>query len=131
MAYPTEDKLEVYRAAQTGLIRLEPDPEKKRKYIDFIDCYANLTDEEVMRYREQYLNGQGDIMGFAQLLRDEGRQEGRQEGQCHILLRLLTRRFGILPQWARRRLENATPEQLEIWADQLLDAETLEKALEV
>ncbi len=139
MAYASEEKLDMYQAAQTGLVRLESDPEKQLKYIDFIDYYAKLSDEEVNHYRARFLDGKGEIMGLAQLLRDEGRQagwrEGRQEGRreerFNLLIRLLTRRFGILPQWARQRLQQAPPEQLEIWAEQLLDADSLETALDL
>ncbi len=68
-------------------------------------------------------------MGLAQVLIDEGRDEGSREGRFRIVLRQLTRRFGILPPWARQRLEAASSELLEIWADQLLDAASLEEAL--
>ena len=32
----------------------------KRKYADFIDFYANLSEEEVIRYRVRYLSEKGD-----------------------------------------------------------------------
>ncbi|MEX0828196.1 MAG: DUF4351 domain-containing protein, partial [Haliea sp.] len=56
----------------------------------------------------------------------EGRQEGRLEGERRVLQRLLTRRFGELPGWAAERLENASSEQLEAWADEILVTESLE-----
>jgi len=65
MAYPPEDRLEMYLAAQTGLARLETSPEKQRKYSDFIDFYADLSEEEVVLYRDRYLSEKGDIMGLA------------------------------------------------------------------
>jgi hypothetical protein len=39
---------------------------------------------------------------------------------------LLTRRFGALPDWASARLQAAHADQLEQWADRVLDAATLE-----
>ena len=130
MSYSPNEKLEMYLAAQTGLVTLEENPEKQRKYIDFIDYYAKLSDKEIATFREKYIDEKGEIMGFAQTLRDEGRREGIKEGERKggfiILFRQLTRRFGELPQWARERLENAAPEQLETWADQVLTAECLE-----
>jgi len=36
----------VYAAAVQGLVELEQDPEKKLKYLDFIDIYADLDDNE-------------------------------------------------------------------------------------
>ena len=56
----------------------------------------------------------------------KGRQEGRQEGERLLLERLLTRRFGPLPEWTSRKLEEATLAQLEKWGDAILDAPSLE-----
>ena len=49
-----------------------------------------------------------------------------QKGEQILLQRMLTRRFGKMPDWAEKRLLQASPEQLEHWADQLLDASTLD-----
>jgi predicted transposase YdaD len=57
--------------------------------------------------------------------RQEGRQEGRKEGEQILLQRMLTRRFGDLPEWAQQQLLKASPKQLEQWADRLLDAPSL------
>ena len=58
--------------------------------------------------------------------RREGLAEGRQEGEVTLLLRLLRKRFGELPDWVRPRLEQASTEQLECWAEDLLNAESLD-----
>lgn len=63
---------------------------------------------------------------FYQEVVEEGCQEGRQEGEQILLQRMLTRRFGEIPDWAQKRLLQAGPEQLEQWADRLLDASTLD-----
>ena len=57
----------------------------------------------------------------------EGRLEGRLEGESAVLRKLLERRFGPLPDWARQRLAEAAVEQLEAWALEVLDAGTLEE----
>jgi flagellar biosynthesis/type III secretory pathway protein FliH len=59
----------------------------------------------------------------------KGRQEGRQEGLCQALKLLLVRRFGDLPQWYIRKLEQASPEQLEYWTAKIFDANSLEELL--
>jgi len=46
MQYPAQRKVEVYAQAVRGLTALEPDPEKKLKYLDFIDIYAALDDNQ-------------------------------------------------------------------------------------
>lgn len=52
---------------------------------------------------------------------EEGRQEGRQEGERSLILRLLSRRFGELPEATRSRIETLSIEQLEALAEALLD----------
>jgi hypothetical protein len=56
----------------------------------------------------------------------EGLQAGREEGERTILLRLLERRFGPLPDWARGRVGAAEPALLEEWGLRLLEAPSLE-----
>lgn len=129
MAYPPTERLSIYAAAQAGLAMLETELEKRSKYADFIDYYANLTDEELAYYRDTTLQQRGDLMGLAQQLRQEGHQEGRQEGEAHLLRRLLTLRFGPLPGWAEQKISQATTEQLEAWAIRVLDADGLAAVL--
>ncbi|MDR2032274.1 MAG: DUF4351 domain-containing protein [Azoarcus sp.] len=59
----------------------------------------------------------------------EGRVEGRMEGEATVLARLLTRRFGPLPEWARERLWRADAAQLETWADAVLEAASLAEVM--
>ena len=65
--------------------------------------------------------------------REEGREEGKSqgvlEGETTILVRLATRRYGTLPDWAISRIQNATTDQLEHWADRILDAQKLDEFL--
>ncbi|MDJ0775453.1 MAG: DUF4351 domain-containing protein, partial [Mastigocoleus sp. MO_167.B18] len=51
----------------------------------------------------------------------EIKQEGREEGERKIILRLLNRRVGELPQEMRQRVENLSLEQLENLGEALLD----------
>ena len=55
-----------------------------------------------------------------------GIEKGLQQGEVIMLKRLLTRRFGPLPAWAEQRLEQASPPELEGWADRVLEAQRLE-----
>jgi hypothetical protein len=55
-----------------------------------------------------------------------GHEQGVQQGIALTLRRQLRRRFGEPPDWVEAKLREGTPPQLEQWADQLLDAETLE-----
>ena len=58
------------------------------------------------------------------------KEEGRLEGESTLLQKLFERRFGPLPEWASQRLAEATGEQLEAWALDVLDADTPEDVFE-
>ena len=59
----------------------------------------------------------------------EGRQEGRHEGVAAFLVRLLERRFGALPDWAKDRIATGDTVALEEWGLRVLDASSLEDVL--
>lgn len=65
--------------------------------------------------------GQGLAEGEA-----KGKVEGEVVGERKVLRRLLERRFGSLPDWVSATLAEASPEQLETWAVDLLDAPSLD-----
>jgi predicted transposase YdaD len=90
--------------------------------VGFTERLIHLSPEErkekIMSIAEQ----------LKQIGREEGRmkgwEEGRMEGEA-VLARLLSRRFGLLPEWARERLRRADAAQREVWADAVLDAASL------
>ncbi len=131
MAYPPEARLEMYLAAQTGLARLETSPEKQRKYADFIDFYADLSEDEVMLYRDRYLSGKGDIMGLANVLRNEAREEGIEQGMqqeaMKLLSRLIAKRFQVSSDTVHPIFVGLTTEQLEELGERFLETESLEE----
>ncbi|MDJ0499410.1 MAG: DUF2887 domain-containing protein, partial [Nostocales cyanobacterium LE14-WE4] len=51
----------------------------------------------------------------------EGRQEGRQEGEANLLLRLLTKRYGMLSPSQEEQIRSLDVEQLESLGEALLD----------
>jgi len=62
--------------------------------------------------------------------RVEGKLEGKTEKAATILERLLAKRFGPLDEETRKRLDSATLEQLDFWADRILDAATIDAVFE-
>lgn len=60
----------------------------------------------------------------------QGVQQGMQQGEALLLERLLIRRFGPLSEEIRQRLAQARSEQLEVWSERLLAAETLNGVFE-
>jgi len=60
---------------------------------------------------------------------EKGRAEGRAEGRAGLLLRQLGLRFGALPEEVAARVRSASPELLELWAERVLTAQSLEDVL--
>jgi flagellar biosynthesis/type III secretory pathway protein FliH len=71
---------------------------------------------------------QGIELGLEQGL-EQGLKKGVQKGEANVVIRLLTKRFGPLSLIMLDRLNQATIEQLELWADRVLEAKTLESVL--
>ncbi len=59
----------------------------------------------------------------------EGKAEGKTEGKAELLLKQLDLRFGPLPADTRARVESATPEQFDAWAERVITAATLDEVL--
>jgi len=60
----------------------------------------------------------------------KGKAEGKHEAQVRILLRLLERRFGPVPEGVRETVEAADRETLDRWLDRILDAPTRDALFE-
>ena len=134
MRVPAGRRIDAYAAAVRGLQAVEPDPDMRAKYMTFIDVYAELDEDEYRRYESDYPEESTVMAGAIQRARDEGRQEGmergvrqgRVEGERAVLERLLLRRFRRLSPGAAERLRRASADDLETWADNVLDADTLD-----
>ena len=55
-----------------------------------------------------------------------GEARGFHEGKSNLLIALIARRFGSLPDWASVRIAEADEASLDTWAMQILDAERIE-----
>jgi hypothetical protein len=130
MKYSPAQRVEVYAQAVRGLIRLEPDPEKQLKYLDFIDIYTGLDDNEWERYQQEYTDEANAMSTFAERFRSEGRSQGiqlgMQRGEVVVLVRLLEHNFGPVPEALRPRIEAADERSLLEWSERVLSAATLE-----
>ena len=94
-------------------------PRLRREEIQAMLGLQDIDFKETRFYQDVFAEGRTE--GWA-----KGRAEGWAEGEAQMLRRQLTRRFGPLPEWANLRLQTADSAQLEAWADQVLEAKTLE-----
>lgn len=127
MRWAPEQKVDIYAHAMRGLFELEPDVNRQLKYVDFIDIYTAMDNNQMHEYQERYPQERSKMAGLTERLLNEGRQEGMQKGEQNILLRLLVRRFGPLDAATEQRLQQASSEELARWSDNILDAQTLDE----
>jgi hypothetical protein len=90
-----------------------------------------LEEQEKMRYVtsvEQIGIEKGLLQGMQQGMQRglmQGRLEGEQSGEAKALRRLLQKRFGPLSDDVLARLQAASIDELELWLDRALDADSL------
>ena len=141
MQWSPSEKIDVYAKAIQGLLNLESDPEKRLKYIDFVNIYADFSEEEIRQYQARYEKEGKEMASFAERFRNEGKDLGIQQGleqglktgvQLGIvdsLNKLIHLKFGSIPAWAEEKISNATQTELDRWLEQILTAESLEDLL--
>jgi hypothetical protein len=101
------------------------DVQKLFRFIDWLMVLPEDLDEQVDDELKQL---EGDTkMPYVTGFERRAMKRGEQRGIASVLRRLLTRRFEKIPEWAEERLENANQDELENWADRVIDAETLEQ----
>ena len=109
------------------------------------DPHKERTDRIVTRWLKRHLHLLGAEVNLDQLdslvedkamlaenlenLVKKERLEGRHEEARRILSKLIGLKFGGLPEWAQKRLDEATPDQLEDWIVAILVADSLESLL--
>ncbi|MDO4232983.1 MAG: DUF4351 domain-containing protein, partial [Lautropia sp.] len=124
----------VYGQALKGLLELESSTERQRKYLDFIDMYLPLEDNEREEFERNYQTESRNMGGIVSRAIEQGIQQGIQqgmqagrfEGQTEMLSRQLQRRFGPLSSEITARLQAGTSEDLTRWADNFVDATRIE-----
>ncbi|MBK1617437.1 hypothetical protein CKO42_02985 [Lamprobacter modestohalophilus] len=126
MRHPRSERVAVYAEAVRGLLELEPDPERQLKYLDFVDIYAHLSEEERMIYQQEHAPEAAAISGFAERFLRQGEAIGEARGEARLLRQLLTKRFGEPSESIHQRLETADAETLALWFNRALEAQALE-----
>lgn len=60
---------------------------------------------------------------------NEGKAEGKTEGKAEMLMRQMRHRYGALPESAVATILDAQPADLDLWADAIFEAESLDGLL--
>lgn len=118
--------------------------ESSMRWLEVIFRYLVQTmdisekDMQDIAHRTLSASKENTVMTLAQRLESKGRMEGVQlgvqrgelSGRTAIVNRLFRKRFGNYPDpRIQEKLRNATPEQLDLWAERILDASTIEDVI--
>ena len=93
----------------------------------FIDWLLALPAGLATQFRDELkeLETEKD-MRYVTSIERMGREEGFLQGEASVIKRLLKRRFERLPDWVEERLDGASRDELEGWADRVIEAKALE-----
>ena len=116
------------------------DSESSMRWLEVIFRYMMQTmdisekDLQDIAHRTLSVGKEDTIMTLAQRLESKGMQKGMQKGELKgrsvMLNRLFRKRFGeFLDPYIQEKLRNASPEQLDRWAERILDAATIEDVI--
>ncbi|MBE9004306.1 Rpn family recombination-promoting nuclease/putative transposase [Fortiea sp. LEGE XX443] len=100
------------------------EPEQRREVSTYAQILAGLKFEKGL-IQQMFREGMMRESVIYQDILQEGRQEGRTEGRLEearsLILKLLTRQVGILPQTMRSQFDELSIDELEVLGEALLD----------
>jgi len=107
------------------LATLKLDPARTRLISGFIDTYLRLNAQETQIFQTEIARlesqQQEGVMQIVTSWMEEGIEQGRTQGERSLILRLLNRQVGELPDGLRSQIETLSIPQLESLGDALLD----------
>ena len=119
------------------ILESELDVEMKRLLVNVVETYFKLDSEQREELRkllatEEYEEMQETEMTYFDELEEQGRQkgreEGREEGKRETLLRLMTSKFGSLPEAVLLKVNAlASGKELDLYLERLLTARSLDE----
>ncbi|HMN44584.1 MAG TPA: hypothetical protein PKE27_08435 [Povalibacter sp.] len=80
MRWPAELKLAIYASAIRGLRSLEQNPDKQIKYLEFVDIYTALDNNERQAFERRYPQEEDTMSSYIATALEKAAQKGMQEG---------------------------------------------------
>jgi hypothetical protein len=101
-----------------------------RLRVLYADLLRTLLSDEVRSALEELMHFHGNSLDshFARYYYDQGEKAGREALRA-LLIKLLTERFGAVPEAALTRIQAADAEQLARWGERVLSAASLDDVL--
>jgi hypothetical protein len=130
MHIKTDERWRVKIECLRLLVNLRLDRAKARLISSFIDTYLKLSGEESRLFARELdampADKREDVMELTTSWKEEGREEGRRQGAFEMVLRLLRRRIGIVPDALSTQIESLPLDRLETLGEDFLDFATLD-----
>lgn len=92
--------------------------------VETLDEVRNLAREVGMTSILEEFQARGKAEGRAEG-KAEGKAEGQAEGRAMMLLQLLEHKFNDLPDWVPAKVNGGSADDLQTWANRVLDGEPL------
>lgn len=122
---------DIERSAQIAIAALQaiPDLDAERSKLYFDLVHSALSEAARRALGNMDLAKYEYRSDIARQLLAQGHAQGHAQGSADMLVKLLTRRFGPLPEAARTQLAVASSEELDAIGERLLTAQSLGEAL--
>jgi predicted transposase YdaD len=107
----------------------KPIRERLSEVLQFwlFERFRSLSAEEIASMIS-HLTPLEETRAYQEIFR-KGEAEGKAEGKAETLLRLLHRRFGVVPEWAEQRINAASTGQLDVWLDGIFEADSVDRLI--
>jgi hypothetical protein len=133
MRIAPRDRVKVKLVCLRLLVSLALDPARTRQVSVFVDSYLRLSEDERRLFDKELVRvapeERGKVMELTTSWKEEGIEvglaRGRQEATLGMVLRLLGKRLGALPEQARARVVALPLADLETLGEDLLDFHVL------
>ncbi|MBF0427907.1 MAG: hypothetical protein HQL94_03225 [Magnetococcales bacterium] len=101
-------------------------------FIDWVLALPEAIDQRFWHELNQFEESQKMpyISSVERIGQKKGILIGRQEGKAEMLLHLIQRRFGMVPEAIHKQVFSANLTNLDIWIDRILDSDSLQAIFE-
>ena len=125
MKMSAKDRPKVKAECLRLLASLKLDPARTTLISGFIDSYLRLTAQELKQYERELARFTPAEREATMEIVTSWQLQGRQEGKEALVMRLLRRRFGSVPEEMTARMDRLSAEQLDDLGEALLDFGTV------
>jgi hypothetical protein len=138
MGYQKQERVQVKLEFLRMLVHMELDPARMTLLTGFFETYLCLDETEERKLEEEM--GKMDEKEASKMIelttswekkgKVEGIAEGIAEGQATILLKLLKKKFGNIPDELESQVRKLPSEKLQQLAEAIFDLETIEDVID-